>query len=124
MAAVGVTEERLDQMMFTDPVLTVHMSFVVPDRKKDQFTNEEEGKKRDDLRVAVFNNTVLVGEAKRLLPKATIVPIDSREDFFEKKTADALLIPAKEGYILTLLYPFYDVAIIESHASYQMMPIR
>ncbi|MDD1704194.1 MAG: cation:dicarboxylase symporter family transporter [Methanoregula sp.] len=121
MAAVGVTQERLDQMKFTDPVVTVHMSFVVPDGKRDQFTNLDEVKKRDGLRVAVFNNTVLVGEAKRMLPKAMIVPIDSREDFFEKKTADALLIPAEEGYTLTLLYPFYDVAIIEPHDSYQMM---
>lgn len=121
MAAVGVTQERLDQMKFTDPVVTVHMSFVVPDGKRDQFTNLDEVKKRDGLRVAVFNNTVLVGEAKRMLPKAMIVLIDSREDFFEKKTADALLIPAEEGYTLPLLYPFYDVAIIEPHDSYQMM---
>ena len=31
------------------------------------------------------------------------------------------MIPAEEGYTLTLQYPFYDVAIIQPYDSYQMM---
>jgi len=73
------------------------------------------------LRVAVFNNTALVRGARQLLPRATIVPIDSREEFFDEGKADALMIPAEEGYTLTLQYPFFDVAIIEPYDSYLMM---
>lgn len=121
MAAVMVSNERLDRMTFTDPVVTVHMAFVVPDGKKDEFTQLEDLKKRDGLKVAVFNNTAMVTVAQKLLPRATIVPVDSKEEFFEADTADALMIPAEEGYTLTLLYPFFDVAIIEPYDSYLMM---
>ncbi len=121
MSAVVVNAERLDQMKFTDPVVTVHLGFVIPDGKKAEFTKLDTVKKMDGLRVAVFNNTALVTAAHRLLPNATIVPIDSREDFFEKGKADALMVPAEEGYPMTLEYPFFDVAIIEPYDSYQMM---
>lgn len=121
MSSVMVNSARFDQMKFTDPYVTVHMSFVVPDGQKQEFTKLGDVKKMQDLRVAVFNNTALVGVVTRLLPQATIVPIDSGEEFFVQKGADALFVPAEEGYTMTMLYPFYDVAIIEPNNSYEMM---
>jgi len=121
MSAVMVNADRLDQMKFTDPTVTVHMAFVVPDGKKEEFVKLNAVKKMDGLRVAVFNNTALAGVARQLLPRATIVPIDSKEEFFVGGKADALMIPAEEGYTLTLQYPFFDVAIIEPYDSYRMM---
>jgi Na+/H+-dicarboxylate symporter len=121
MSAVMVNTDRLDQMKFTDPTVTVHMAFVVPDGKKEEFTKLDDVKKMDGLRVAVYNNTALVKVARQLLPRATIVPIDAKEEFFVGGKADALMIPAEEGYTLTLQYPFFDVAIIEPYDSYLMM---
>jgi hypothetical protein len=97
------------------------MAFVVPDGKKDAFTQLDAVQQMEGVRIAVFNNTALVKVAKGLFPKAVIVPIDSREEFFEQGRADALFIPAEEGYTLTLIYPFYDVAIIKPYDSYQIM---
>ncbi|HVP97601.1 cation:dicarboxylate symporter family transporter [Methanoregula sp.] len=121
MSAVVVTPDRLDQMKFTDPTVTVHLAFVVPDGNKDTYTQLDDVQKMDGLRVAVYNNTALVGVAHQLLPRATIVPIDTKEDFFVGGKADVLLIPAEEGYTLTLQYPLFDVAIIQPSDSYQMM---
>jgi Na+/H+-dicarboxylate symporter len=121
MAAVMVNAERLDQMKFTDPTVTVHLAFVVPDGKKEAFTKLDDVRKMDGLKVAVYNNTALVGVARRLLPNTTIVPIDTKEEFFAGGKADALMIPAEEGYTLTLQYPFFDVAIIQPYDSYLMM---
>jgi len=121
MSAVVVNEERLETMKFTDPTVTVHLAFVVPDGKKAEFTKLDSVKKMDGLKVAVYNNTAIARVAHQLLPGATIVPIDSKEEFFEQGKADALLIPAEEGYTLTLQYPFFDVAIIEPYDSYLMM---
>ena len=121
MSAVVVNTDRLDQMKFTDPTVTVHLAFVVPDGNKDKFTRLDEVQKMDGLRVAVYNNTALVAVAHQLLPRATIVPIDSKEEFFVGGKADALMIPAEEGYTLTLRYPLFDVAIIQPSDSYQMM---
>ncbi|MEN6442891.1 MAG: cation:dicarboxylase symporter family transporter [Methanoregula sp.] len=120
MSAVVVNADRLDAMKFTDPTVTVHLAFVVPDGKKDEFTQLSDVKKMDGLRVAVYNNTALVPVAQQLLPGATIVPIDAKEEFFEERKADILMIPAEEGYTLTLQYPFFDVAIIKPYDSYQM----
>jgi Na+/H+-dicarboxylate symporter/ABC-type amino acid transport substrate-binding protein len=121
MSAVVVNRERLDQMKFTDPVVTVHMAFVVPDGEKEEYTKLDTVKKMDGLRVAVYNNTALVKVAHQLLPRATIVPIDAKEDFFVEGKADIFMIPAEEGYTLTLQYPFFDVAIIEPYDSYLML---
>lgn len=121
MSAVAVNADRLDQVRFTDPTVTVHLAFVVPDGKKDDFTELSDVKKISGLKVAAFNNTVMMSVARRLLPGVTIVPIESKEEFFEKGVADALVIPAEEGYTLTLLYPFFDVAIIWPYDSYQLM---
>jgi Na+/H+-dicarboxylate symporter len=121
MAAVMVNSERLDAMKFTDPTVTVHLAFVVPDGKKTEFVKLDNVKKMDGLKVAVYNNSALVGVARTLLPHAIIVPIDSKEEFFTGGKADALMIPAEEGYTLTLQYPFFDVAIIEPYDSYLMM---
>lgn len=121
MSAVMVNSDRLDAMKFTDPTITVHMAFVVPDGRKNEFTQLDAVQKMDGLRVAVYNNTALVAVAHRLLPNATIVPINSKEEFFTGGKADAFMIPAEEGYTLTLQYPFYDVAIIQPYDSYQMM---
>jgi Na+/H+-dicarboxylate symporter len=120
MSAVMVNTERLEVMKFTDPTVNVHLAFVVPDGKKDAFTQLDDVKKMDGLRVAVYNNTALVPVAKQLLPRATIVPIDAKEEFFVLKKADILLIPAEEGYTLTLEYPFFDVAIIQPYDAYLM----
>jgi ABC-type amino acid transport substrate-binding protein len=120
MSAVVVNTERLEAMKFTDPTVTVHLAFVVPDGKKDEFTQLDDVRKMDGLRVAVYNNTALVPVAQQLLPRATIVPIDAKEEFFEQKKADALMIPAEEGYTLTLQYPFFDVAIVKPYDSYLM----
>jgi Na+/H+-dicarboxylate symporter/ABC-type amino acid transport substrate-binding protein len=121
MSAVMVNTERLDQMKFTDPTVTVHLAFVVPDGRKEAFTQLDDVKKMDGLKVAVYNNTALVPVAKQLLPQATLVPIESKEEFFVQGKADALMIPAEEGYTMTLQYPFFDVAIIEPYDSYLMM---
>jgi Na+/H+-dicarboxylate symporter/ABC-type amino acid transport substrate-binding protein len=121
MSAVMVTTDRFETMTFSDPIVTVHLSFVVPDGKEAEFTQLDSVQGMDGVRIAVFNNTALVNGAKRLFPKATIVTIDSKEEFFLEGRADALLIPAEEGYTMTLVYPFFDVAIIEPHDSYKIM---
>jgi Na+/H+-dicarboxylate symporter len=121
MCAVMVNQDRLEQLKFTDPYVAVHLAFVVPDGKKEKFEKLEDVQKMDGLRVAVFNNTGLVDVARQRLPRATIVPIDSQDEFFRNGTADILMIPAEEGYTMTLKYPFYDVAIIEPHDAYKLM---
>ncbi|MHB8118462.1 MAG: cation:dicarboxylate symporter family transporter [Methanothrix sp.] len=121
MSSVIVTSERLDEMTFTDTYMSVHMAFVIPDERKTEFLMLENVRKMNNLKIAVFNNTALVKVAPNLFPQAKIVLIDSFEDFFVEGKADALFTTAEEGYTMTLLYPFFDVAIFEPNDSFQIM---
>ncbi|WP_269850670.1 hypothetical protein [Methanosarcina horonobensis] len=42
-------------------------------------------------------------------------------DFFDQDKADVLFITAEEGYTMTLVHPFYDVAIFEPNGSYKVL---
>ena len=75
----------------------------------------------DSLKIAVLDRTAFVGVASKLFPKAKIIKLDSVWDFFAGEKADALLTTAEEGYTMTLMYPFYDVAIFEPNNSYKIM---
>jgi len=121
MSSVIVTADRLTEMKFTDPYIAVHMAFVVPDGQKDKYTELETVKSMDGLRMAVFNHTALADVAPRLFPGAEIVPIDSREEFFTGHRADVLFVAAEEGYPMTMLYPFYDVAIVRPGSAFPVM---
>lgn len=56
-----------------------------------------------------------------MFPKAKIIKIDSVWDFFEEDKADTLFTTAEEGHVMTLIYPFYDVAIFEPNNAYKVI---
>ena len=121
MSSVTVTPRRLDEMKFTDSYMTVHMAFVVKDERKKEFLKLDKVRKMNDLRIAVLNKTAFVDVASKLFPGAKIVKIDSIRDFFDGESADVLFTTAEEGYPMTLMHPFYDVAIFEPNNSYRVL---
>jgi len=121
MSSITVTPERLDEMIFTDPYILVHMALVVPDERKKDFLKLENAQKMEHLKIAVLNNTALINVVPGLFPRAEMVRIDATEDFFAGGRADAFLTTAEEGYTMTLLHPFYDVAIFEPNDSFRVM---
>jgi Na+/H+-dicarboxylate symporter len=121
MSSVAVTPKRLGEMKFTDSYMTVHMAFVVRDERKKEFLKLDNVQKMDDLKIAVLNKTASVDIASNLFPKAKIVKINSINDFFNESKADALFTTAEEGYTMTLIHPFYDVAIFEPNDSYGLL---
>ncbi|MCJ7444936.1 MAG: cation:dicarboxylase symporter family transporter [Methanotrichaceae archaeon] len=121
MSSVTVTPERLDEVKFTDSYMTVHMAFVVRDERKKKFLMLDNVRKMDNLRIAVLNKTAFVAIASELFPKAKIIKLNSIWDFFDGNKADALFTTAEEGKTMTLMYPFYDVAIFEPNDSYKVL---
>ncbi|MGB9929278.1 MAG: cation:dicarboxylate symporter family transporter [Methanosarcina sp.] len=121
MSSVIVTPERLEEIKFTDSYMTVHMAFVVKDEKKNEFLKLDQVREKDNLRIAVLNNTAFVNVAPEMFPRAKIIKIDSVWDFFEEGKADALFTTAEEGHVMTLMYPFYDVSIFEPNNAYKVI---
>lgn len=120
MSAVLVTSERLNEMKFTDPYISVHMAFVVPDYRKKEFLRLDDVRRMSSLRIAVLNHTALVGVAHQMFPQAKIVLVDSWEDFFAGSSADVLLTTSEEGYVMIRLHPLFNVAIFEPNDYFPM----
>lgn len=121
MSCVVVTPKRLESMRFTDSYMTVHMAFVVKDERKKEFLKLADVQKSDHMRIAVLNRTALVNVSIQLFPNAKIIKVDSIHDFFAVDKADALFTTAEEGSVMTLLYPFYTVALFQPSNDFQML---
>jgi len=74
-----------------------------------------------NLKIAVLNGTAFLRIVPRLFPNASIVEIGSLQDFFTGNKADALITTVEEGSAMTLLYPFYDVAMPEPKDTYEIL---
>jgi Na+/H+-dicarboxylate symporter/ABC-type amino acid transport substrate-binding protein len=121
MSSILFTAERLRKLELSDPYITAHMAFVVRDQRKIEFVKLQNIQKMENLKIAVLNRTALLEVAPRIFPSATIVEIESFHDFFRDNDADALMTTAEEGFAMTLLYPFYDVAIFEPNNEFQVL---
>lgn len=121
MSSVTVTPKRLEEVKFTDSYMTVHMAFVVRDERKREFLKLDKVRKMDNLRIAVLNKTAFVEVAPGLFPRAKIVKLNSIWDFFDGDKADVLFTSAEEGYAMTLMHPYYDVAIFEPNDSFRVL---
>jgi Na+/H+-dicarboxylate symporter/ABC-type amino acid transport substrate-binding protein len=121
MSAILVTSERLNEMKFTDPYVSTHMAFVVPDYRKNEFLKLDDVRRMSNLRIAVRNHTALVGVAHQLFPQAKIVLVDSNEDFFTGRGADALFVALEEGYVMTRMHPLFNVAEFEPNGYFPML---
>jgi Na+/H+-dicarboxylate symporter/ABC-type amino acid transport substrate-binding protein len=121
MSSILVTSERLNEMKFTDPYISVHMAFVVPDYRKKEFLKLDDVRRMSNLRIAVINHTALVGVAHQMFPQARIVLVDTWEDFFTESSADVLLTASEEGYVMIRQHPLFNMAIFEPNDYFPML---
>jgi Na+/H+-dicarboxylate symporter/ABC-type amino acid transport substrate-binding protein len=120
MSSIIVTAERLNEMKFTDPYITVHLAFVVPDYRKNEFLKLDDVRRMINLRIAVLNHTALVGVAHQMFPQAMIVLEDSSEDFFAGNSSDALLTSSEEGYVMIRQHPLFNAAVFQPNDYFPM----
>ena len=109
MSAESITPERLSYLDFTQPYMTLHAGFVVPDYLRHRFKSADEIRGIEGLRIAIEEGSVYTDEIRRTFPNAEIVPLHSAAAFFEADVADALFASAEEGSTWTLLHPSYAV---------------
>jgi Na+/H+-dicarboxylate symporter/ABC-type amino acid transport substrate-binding protein len=114
--SVPYLSNLLENVEYSDPVLTVTAGFVVRDHRRHDFATLESLEKHRKLRIGFPANPELV--EKRLgawLPgvELELVELKSHEDFFEPSghKIDALLTSAEIGMAFTLLHPEYAVVV-------------
>ena len=116
MSNVAYLPALLDQVEYSDQVLTVTAGFIVKDHRRHDFATVAALQKQRRLRIAVAANPELVEKQLRAwLPslELNLVEIDSPDRFFETDddSLDALLTTAEVGTAFTLLYPDYAVVV-------------
>ncbi len=103
--------ERLARVGFSDPYQLATLSIVIRDHRRNdvQFWNNPQTPA--DLRLGAVYEDVAI-DARRRLPNAEIINIDSFEDFFTgKHNLDGMLIAAEEGAAWNVLHPEFAVVV-------------
>ena len=113
--AVGgllVKPERLLMVGFTQPYQTATVAVVLSDHRRGEFDTWDDPQMDTNLRLAVVYQD-LVPAAKRQLPHAEIVVIESFRKFFTERddTLDGLVMQAEEAAAWNILYPDHAVVI-------------
>ena len=113
MSGLLVTPERALELHFTPPYLNSTLGLVVPDHDRSRFDTNEELRALGGIRIAAVNLPYYSRFAKRNLPLADIVALDSTHEFFQAEPGefDALLLSAEAGSAWTLIYPRYSVVV-------------
>jgi hypothetical protein len=103
-----MTTNRLQQLNFTDPVITLHYTLVVKDHRVDAIAADIEARKKK-LNFASVGDYSILPELKKKFPNWSFDSIDSDRVFFEDdgKTWDGLIISLEAGKTWTILYPKY-----------------
>lgn len=121
MAGISMTHSRMEDMKFTRSYMTLHLAMIVRDHRKNEFLSLEEIQKMEGLRVAVENGTIFQNISTRLFPRAALVKLNNTEEFFTGDKADALLTTAEGGSVMTVLHPYYDVAVFQPDDAYKVL---
>jgi len=117
VGGVMMKPERLARVGFSAPYQLATLSIVIRDHRRDDVRYWNNPQTPADLRLGAVYEDV-ASDARRRLPNAEIVPVDSFEDFFAgKQDLDGMLIAAEEGAAWNVLHPEYAVVVPEPVAT-------
>ena len=113
--AIASTIDHAGKYRESHPYLNLHLAFLVPDHDAKRFRTREQVMAIRDLSIAHVRNGYFIRSHRYRLPHAKIVPLDSFDDFLRATTlpADALVVSAETGSILTMLYPNFSLILPE-----------
>ncbi len=123
MAGVAIVPGIIERGKFTSPYIALHLAFITKDGRKNDFERFEDVVMMKGLKIAIVNQSEYYKTASTIFSQATIIPLDNPNQFFNHSNADAdvLLTTAETGTALTLIHPFYDVAILQPIDTYRIM---
>jgi ABC-type amino acid transport substrate-binding protein len=108
-----IAPEAARFVRFSKPVRDLTLAFVVPQERRDAFTEWNDLRRWRGLTLGLGPSPYYRRLLESLLPDARIVSLSSSRDFFTQKrgSIDALVIGAEVGSAWTLVYPRYAVAV-------------
>ena len=90
------------KMYFSESYIDQTIAFIVKDHKREEFSAWNHVKNMEGLTVGVRKTPFFVDKIRRALPRAKIVTLNSRRDFFTKKgpPLDALISSAEVRWLI------------------------
>jgi ABC-type amino acid transport substrate-binding protein len=113
MSGISITPELAKDFAFTSSYLDQTVSFIIEDRRREEFNTREALKSQKHLRIGVAGSLYLERLVAEYLPQAELVTLTTARDFFRENNLklDALVYSAEAGSAWTLIYPAFSVAI-------------
>ncbi|MEH6585589.1 MAG: cation:dicarboxylase symporter family transporter [Halioglobus sp.] len=111
MSCIASLPDRYSIASFSRPYLDLALAFITKDHLRDRFIDPEKMRAWDDLSVALVSSNYYQKRLQTLLPTASLVYLESAEDFFNGngQGADALLLTEEEGAAYAYRYPQYGI---------------
>ena len=110
MSAISVSETRLKEMCFPDPILEAKIVFVCKDKLRNKFAKIETLRADKSLTIAAVINTAYEGIAYEQFPEHEVVLLESYEDFAKEcPPADILIWEEQEAIAWTIANPSFHV---------------
>ncbi|NOQ76472.1 MAG: cation:dicarboxylase symporter family transporter [Methylococcaceae bacterium] len=115
IAVSGITPNlsllAASRMLYSTSYLDVHLALVVPDHKRNQFSDSESILKLKNTQAFVRKESNFSTRAHLLFPNLKVTELDSEAEFFNDKEyqGQIILTTAEGGSAWTLLYPDYVV---------------
>lgn len=115
MSGLAITTPSLKRLRFTRPYLETTLAVVTRDFRRREFASIDELAGRDDLKIAVLRSEYYADKVRDALPAADVRVVASPRDFFDAPDDeyDALAATAEFGSAWTLLYPGFQVVVVQ-----------
>ncbi len=113
VGGISISPQRALRYTFTRSYLDEYLGLVVPDYRRNEFSDYKRIVSMEHLRLGVTPFRYEEGAGQRLFPNATLVVIDSPRAFFRGKVkgVDAMLYTAQTATAWTLIYPQWSVVV-------------
>jgi len=118
MSGSALRPEMTEHVIWSEGYLDATLAFVAKDRDREIFNSWEKVRRQPDLKIGITAYSKYYQlAAKKLLPQADLVPLNSPREFFTENVneVDAILYLAEAGSAWTLIYPAYTVAVPLPH---------
>jgi ABC-type amino acid transport substrate-binding protein len=111
MSCIASLPDRYSYATFSQPYLHLSLSLVVLDHEREEFSNMEKLREREELTIAMISTHYFENRLRRLLPDVQVVYLTSAEEFFstDGHGADALMLSYEEGVAYSYRYPRFTV---------------
>jgi Na+/H+-dicarboxylate symporter/ABC-type amino acid transport substrate-binding protein len=116
MSGVPVSARATELAAFTRPYAEEEIAFLVPDHRREEFSDVERLRARP-ARIALVGRPEWLEALARALPRAEVVPLRSPAEFVEGRVqADALLTSWERACAWSLLHPELSPALPQPRA--------